>query len=164
MKRLIAVILTVSALCSLLCSCGAKLPSQPAQTQVVSGSVEKAYDENDGKMQTTKIGNVDFVVADYYVYGKSYATIDNVVLEDYGIGKIEGLAKVTIKGLSHSDKDFRISYKAYDSKGETVSQGYILAAVKDANYKEGDTVNCRFSLRRDLRIVKVEFTNYVEEK
>ena len=155
-------LLTVASLCALLCSCGANLPSQPAQTQVVKGSVEKAYDESDGKVQTIKTKDVDFVVSDYYVYGKSYATIDNVVLEDYGIGKIEGLAKVTLKGLSHSDKDFRISYKAYDAKGDVVSQSYILAAVKDANYKEGDTVNCRFHLRRDVKIVRVEFTNYVE--
>ncbi|MBQ6264860.1 MAG: hypothetical protein IJK60_05365 [Clostridia bacterium] len=162
MKRIIAVVLTVASFCALLCSCGAKLPSAPAQTQIVKGSVEQAYDENDGKMRETKIGDVDFVVADYYVYGKSYATIDNVVLEDYGIGKIEGIAKVTLKGLSHSDKDFRISYKAYDSKGEVISQSFILAAVKEANYKEGDTVNCRFSLRRDARIVKVEFINYSE--
>lgn len=162
MKRLIAVVLTVASLCALLCSCGTKLPSAPAQTQVVKGSVEKAYDVNDGKMQITKIGDVDFVVADYYVYGKSYATIDNVGLEDYGIGKIEGVAKVTLKGLSHSDKDFKISYKAYDAKGDVAAQGYILAAVKEANYKEGDTVNCRFSLRRDAKIVKVEFLNYVE--
>ena len=164
MKRIIAAVLTVASLCALLCSCGVKLPSEPAETQVVKGSVEKAYDESDGKIKASKIGNVDFVVADYYVYGKSYATIDNLVLEDYGIGKIEGLAKVTLKGLSHSDKDFKISYKAYDSKGEVVVQSYIRAAVKDANYSEGDTVNCRFSLRRDVKIVKVEFTNYTEVK
>ncbi len=135
---------------------------QPYQTQVVKGGVEKAYDESYGKVQTIKTGNVDFIIANNYVYGKSYATIDNVVLVDYGIGKIEGLAKVTLKGLSRSDKDFRISYKAYDAKGDVVSQSYILAAVKDANYKEGDTVNCRFHLRRDVKIVRVEFTNYVE--
>ena len=162
MKRIIAAVLTVALLCALLCSCGANLPSAPAQTRVVAGSVEKAYDVNDGKMKETKIGDVDFVVADYYVYGKSYATIDNIVLEDYGIGKIEGIAKVTLKGLSRSDKDFRISFKAYDSKGEVVAQSFILAAVKEANYKEGDTVNCRFSLRRDLKIVKVEFVGYTE--
>ena len=162
MKRIIAAVLTVASLCALLCSCGAKLPTEPAQTQVVKGSVEKAYDESDGQMQATKIGDVNFVVSDYYVYGKSYATIDNVVLEDYGIGKIEGMAKVTLKGLSRSDKDFRISFKAYDAKGEVVAQSYIRAAVKDANYKEGDTVNCRFSLRRNLKIVKVEFIDYVE--
>lgn len=164
MKKLFALVCLLSALCIVLCSCGVKLPEEPATTKVENYSVQKDFDDAQAAERKLKtIDDIDFIIADYYVFGKYYASIESVEMEDYGIGKIIGFANVKLEGINRATKEFKIAYKAYDAAGKVVLSSYILAAVDDAGYKKGETVQCRFDIPRDKGIVKVEFINFSEK-
>ncbi len=161
MKKILAVILAVASVCVLFCSCGAKLPSEEATTELVNYNIQRQYEPGD-KVRPISIDNVDFVLASYYVYGKSYAEIEDVIPEDYGMGDLEFQVKVNLKGLTKSDKEFKIGYKAYDKDGTVISDNFILVPVKDAGLKQGDTFDCRFKISRKLTVKTIEFYDYTK--
>lgn len=179
-KRFICSICIFAVILSCFCACGVKLPDTEATTKVASCEVNKddipttvpAPDVTKKVNGTTKPAetekypvpdNYEYEIADYYVYGKSYAKIVNVEMKYYGLGhNIDGTASVELTGLSSRDKEFRIGIIFYDSEGEIVGENLILASKDNAAYKAGATIDCRFTVDRRQNIAKIAFVDYSE--
>lgn len=174
MKSTISIFLAVIfvALCFVGCS---NIPDEPATTSVAAYSYVNPYGETvappvnaDPSSETTTpvqyvetVNDVEVVLASYYVYGNSVATITDIELTDDGFSTFaNGYADVRIDGIGSRSDDMKIGYTAYDKDGNIVRNSYLLTKLKDV--KEGETVESRrFNFPRDT--VKIVFFDYVDE-
>lgn len=182
MKKVISLLSVFAILAVSFCAC-TKLPEEPATTQLVKYTVVREFDDATTEPAPVKKGEettapsttkqkelppaaaseYDFVIADYYISGKSYVKINNVELYDYGLGTVDGYATVEFAGLASSDNEIRVGLRMYNAQNQTVKTSYLIAILNGADdYKEGDTANCRFSIPADLGITKIEFVDYSE--
>ncbi len=183
MKKTICLVLALVLLAG-FCSCS-KIPDEPATTtqavysvvdeiasaeaesSAAQGSTTEAASENTEEPATQPstqaadssfISSYEFIIADYYVFNKSHAKILDIELVDYGLTKVIGYAKVEMSGLAFGEDEIRIGCRAYSENGEVLKTSYLLAPVKEAKLKEGDTMDCRFEIPDGT--VKIEFVEY----
>lgn len=180
MKKVISLLSVFAVIVAGFCAC-TKLPEEPATTQLVKYTVAREFDDTTTEPAPVKKGeettapattkpkqlpvaaasDYDFVIADYYISGKSYVKINNVELYDYGMGSVDGYAAVELTGLASSDNEIRIGLRMYNAQNQIVKTSYLIAIVKGAgDLKEGDTADCRFEIPTDLGVTKVEFVDY----
>lgn len=179
MKKTAIILAAMLIFCIAFCAC-TKLPEEPATTAVSNYLVDEDLGEDltspapviEGesttKAETTEsytkalAADLDIVTADYYIYGKSYGSIENIHLMNYGLNTIEGYVDVNLTGISFGETQFRIGCIMYDATGNEVKTTFILADLDANGYKEGDTAECRFDVPAGLGIVKVAFVDYAE--
>ncbi len=173
MKSAISIflVLVCVALCFFGCS---NIPDEPAQTTAITKSFENPYGETaappvNADPSTTgpvtylkTINNVEFVVADYFVYGNSVAKIKdfNLEFDDMSAFEVSGYADLEIMGIGSKKDGMKVAYTGYDKDGNVTRDSYFIAKLDDV--KKGDVVEeCRFDFSKDT--VKVVFHNYIED-
>ena len=175
MKSIISIILalTVIALCFAGCKTNT-LPEEPATTGSANYTYVNPYGQTapdpenvtptEGQtfpvVYVETVNDVEIILSDYYVYGKTVASIKNIELTDDGISiNADGYADVEVSSVGSKKDDMKIAYVAYDAQGKIVRNTYISVPLKGV--KSGDVVeHRRFDFPRDT--VKIVFSNYVE--
>ena len=175
MKSIISIILTMTvfALCFAGCKTN-KLPEVPATTGSANYSYVNPYGQTapdpvnveptEGQtfpvVYVETINDVQIVVIDYYVYGKTVLSIKNIELADDGISiNADGYADIEVSNVGSKKDDAKIAYIAYDAQGKVVRNTYVSVPLKGV--KAGDIVeHRRFDFPRDT--VKIVFSDYVE--
>ena len=175
MKSIISIILTMTviALCFAGCKTN-KLPEVPATTGSANYSYVNPYGQTapdpvnveptEGQtfpvVYVETINDVEIVVSDYYVYGKTVLSIKNIELADDGISiNADGYADIEVSNVGSKKDDAKIAYIAYDAQGKVVRNTYVSVPLKGV--KAGDIVeHRRFDFPRDT--VKIVFSDYVE--
>lgn len=175
MKSIISIILamTVIALCFAGCKTN-KLPEEPATTGSANYSYVNPYGQTapdpvnveptEGQtfpvVYVETINDVEIVVSNYYVYGKTVLSIKNIELADDGISiNADGYADIEVSNVGSRKDDAKIAYVAYDAQGKVVRNTYISVPLKGV--KAGGVVeHRRFDFPRDT--AKIVFTDYVE--
>lgn len=177
MKKTAIIVSALLIFCAVFCSC-TKLPEEPATTAVKQYAVEEDFGDDltqpapviKGETTTAKPtvpaadleSDYDIVTADYYVFNKSYAVIEDISLYNYGLNTVEGYVKLNLKGIAFGEDQFRVGCLMSDSTGKVVKTTFILADLKANGYKQGDIAECRFDVPAGMDIVKVEFVDYAQ--
>ncbi len=183
MKKSLSILCIAVIMLSCFCACSGGKPEEPATSSVskvtvIDGikkyapSTEKEPTIVDRKdvteapsirTDTTKTlvrSDVEITLSDYYVYNKSYVKIKDFELTDFGVGSIEGYAKLELTSLGFGEKQVRVGLLYLDENGKTVKTSFILADIKNGGYKEGDVVDCRFDIDESLHASKLVFVDY----
>lgn len=175
MKSTISIFLVM--VCVALCFFGcSKLPEEPATTTVVNYSYVNPNGETvsppanvDPNSDTTApvkyvetINNIEFVISDYNVYGKSVASIKDITLEynEFSALELMGVANVEIMSIGSRKDNMRIGYTAYNKDGKIVRKSFLQAELDGV--KVGDVVgDCIFDFPEGT--VKVVFFDYTDK-
>jgi hypothetical protein len=174
MKSFISIILATAVI--VLCFFGCKsnnIPEVPAttgsanytyidpygQTAPDPVNVEPSEGQTFPVRYVETINNVEIVISDYFVYGKTVASIKDIHLEDDGISvNADGYAEIEVSAIGSRKDDMKIAYVAYDDAGKIGRNTYVFVPLDGV--KKGETVKRRFDFPRDA--VKIVFMDYVE--
>lgn len=176
MKSLISVFIIICVLSLCLFGCSTNIPEEPAQTysndysyvnpigaSEAPAGTKSEEGQTEGVKYVQTINNVEIVLEDYYVFGKSAAKITDITFDDFGIGNVNGYADVEMIAIGRRSDDMRIAYTAYDKDGTVVRGSYILAKLDDKSVKEGSVCeDRRFDFPREA--VKIVFSSYVADE